>query len=147
MCPWTSVTDPDPGSGCLFDLWIRDRFNSRKYDLVCSSRIRMLIFYPSGSRRQQIPDPRHWFWVLCEDPAREVGPGLTTVVLRIHDILVCGSGSANPCLWLMDPDSDPDPSIFIIDLQDANKKLIWKHFLSSFTLFFKDKSQEEVTKQ
>ncbi len=34
----------------------------------------------------------------------------------------CGSGgSADPCLWLMDPDSDPDPdpSIFIIDLQDA----------------------------
>jgi hypothetical protein len=23
----------------------------------------------------------------------------------------------------MDPDADPDPSIFIIDLQDANKKL------------------------
>jgi hypothetical protein len=43
-------------------------------------------------------------------------------------IFWCGSGSADPCLWLMDPDSDPDadpdPSIFIIDLQDANKKLI-----------------------
>jgi hypothetical protein len=26
----------------------------------------------------------------------------------------------------MDPDADPDPSIFIIDLQDANKKLILK---------------------
>jgi hypothetical protein len=39
----------------------------------------------------------------------------------------CGSGSADPCLQLMDPDpdSDPDadPSIFITDLQDANKKL------------------------
>ncbi len=36
-----------------------------------------------------------------------------------------GSGSADPCLWLMDPDtdSDPDPTIFVIDLQDANKKL------------------------
>ncbi len=33
---------------------------------------------------------------------------------------LCGSGSADPCLWLMDP--DPEPSIFIIDLQDANKK-------------------------
>ncbi len=31
-----------------------------------------------------------------------------------------GSGSANPCLWLM------DPAIFVIDLQDANKKLIEK---------------------
>ncbi len=34
------------------------------------------------------------------------------------------SGSADPCLWLMDPDSDP--AIFIINLQDANKKVIKK---------------------
>jgi hypothetical protein len=26
----------------------------------------------------------------------------------------------------MDPDADPDPSVFIIDLEDANKKLIFK---------------------
>jgi hypothetical protein len=32
----------------------------------------------------------------------------------------CGSGSADPCLGLM----DPDPAMFIIDLQDGNKKLI-----------------------
>jgi hypothetical protein len=25
----------------------------------------------------------------------------------------------------MDPDSDPDPTIFVIDLQDASKKLIF----------------------
>ncbi len=39
---------------------------------------------------------------------------------------LCGSGSADPCLWIMDPDSDPDPdpAIFFIDLRDANKKLI-----------------------
>ncbi len=30
----------------------------------------------------------------------------------------------DPCLWVMEP--DPDPAIFIIDLQDANKKLILK---------------------
>ncbi len=42
----------------------------------------------------------------------------------------CGSGSADPCLGLMDPDpdsdpdADPDTSFFIIGLQDANKKLI-----------------------
>ncbi len=31
----------------------------------------------------------------------------------------CGSGSlsADPCLWLMDP--DPDPAVFVIDLQDV----------------------------
>jgi hypothetical protein len=29
-------------------------------------------------------------------------------------ICICG-----PCLWLMDP--DPDPAIFVIDLQEGNK--------------------------
>ncbi len=48
-------------------------------------------------------------------------------VLRIHDILAWIRICADPCLWLMDPDSDPDADadpdsyIFIIDLQDANK--------------------------
>jgi hypothetical protein len=51
----------------------------------------------------------------------------------------------------MDP--DPDPAIFVTDLQDANKKLIKKKFFclllfeGTFPLFFKDKSQKEVTKQ
>jgi hypothetical protein len=30
-------------------------------------------------------------------------------------------------LWLMDPDADLDNAIFILDLQDANKKLIVSH--------------------
>ncbi len=50
----------------------------------------------------------------------------------------CGSGSADPCLLLVDPDpdSDPDPSFFVIDLQDANKKLIFnKNFLLITVLF------------
>jgi hypothetical protein len=44
----------------------------------------------------------------------------------------------------MDPDpyADPDPAIFIIDLQDANKKQIFLHntvlFERIFTSFFKD---------
>ncbi len=38
-----------------------------------------------------------------------------------------GSGSSDPCFWLM----DPDPSIFVIDLQDASKKLIF-----NFTYYF-----------
>jgi hypothetical protein len=52
-------------------------------------------------------------------------------VLRIHDIW-CGSGSgfADPCLWLMhlDSDSDPDPAIFVIDVQDALAKTNLKKF-------------------
>jgi hypothetical protein len=59
----------------------------------------------------------------------------------------CGSRSADPCLWL-------DPDIFVINLQDANKKLVFKKnsayyrtFESIFTSFFKDKSQKEVATQ
>ncbi len=60
-----------------------------------------------------------------------------------------GSGSADPCLWLI----DPDPAIFVIDLQDANKKLIFKSFSAYYFLkvhfhhFSKIKSQNKVTKR
>jgi hypothetical protein len=53
----------------------------------------------------------------------------------------------------MDPDLDPDPAIFVINLQDANKKLIFKKVFSlflfegTFTAFFKDKKSKKVTKQ
>ncbi len=53
---------------------------------------------------------------------------------------LCGSrsGSADPCLWLMEPDPDsgpdPDPAIFVIDLQDANKKL--NYCFCSYDYFF-----------
>jgi hypothetical protein len=55
----------------------------------------------------------------------------------------------------MDPDADPDPAIFITDLQDANQKLIFLNKCFCMLLFegtyiyiiFKDKSQKEVTKQ
>jgi hypothetical protein len=32
----------------------------------------------------------------------------------------------------MDPDADPAPPIFVIDLQDANKKLILKKSFSAY---------------
>jgi hypothetical protein len=55
----------------------------------------------------------------------------------------------------MESDADPDPAIFAIDLQDANKKLICLNYVfllfllfeGTFTSFFKDKSQNDVTKQ
>jgi hypothetical protein len=47
---------------------------------------------------------------------------------------------------------DPDAAIFVIDLQDASKKLIFEHnflwlllFEGTFTLFFKDKNSKRVT--
>jgi hypothetical protein len=47
-----------------------------------------------------------------------------------------GSGSADPCLWLIspDPDADTDPAIFVCDLQDANKKIILKTFSAYYFL-------------
>jgi hypothetical protein len=51
----------------------------------------------------------------------------------------------------MDPDSDP--AIFVIDLQDANKKKYKKGFSAYYFLkvhihnFLKIKSQKEVTEQ
>jgi hypothetical protein len=52
----------------------------------------------------------------------------------------------------MDPDSDPDPAIFVVDLQDANKKLTYKKvfllitFEGTFTSFFKDKKSKRSQK-
>jgi hypothetical protein len=50
-----------------------------------------------------------------------------------------------------DPDLDPDPSIFVINLEDANKKLFFKFFClllfeCTFTLFFKDKKSKRSHK-
>jgi hypothetical protein len=61
----------------------------------------------------------------------------------------CGSGSADPCLCLM----DPDPSIFIIDLQDTNKKTNLKkslsayYFLKALLRHFSKIKCKKVTKQ
>ncbi len=56
------------------------------------------------------------------------------------------SGSADPCFWLM----DLDPAIFVIDLQDASKKLIYNTIFSAYYFlkvhlhhFSKIKSQKE----
>jgi hypothetical protein len=53
----------------------------------------------------------------------------------------------------MDPDSDPDPAIFVIDLQDANKKkkfilnfICLLLFEGTFTSFYKDKKSKKVAK-
>jgi hypothetical protein len=52
----------------------------------------------------------------------------------------------------MDPDPDLDPAIFVIDLQDDNKKLILKKFFcllpfeGTFASFFKDKKSKRFHK-
>jgi hypothetical protein len=53
----------------------------------------------------------------------------------------------------MDPDADTNPDIFVIDLQDANKKQFFESFAAYYLLkvhlhnFSKIKSQREVTIQ
>jgi hypothetical protein len=72
-------------------------------------------------------------------------------VLWIRDILVRIRihGSGDPCLWPM----DPDPAIFVLDLQDANKNLFMLNFSAYYFLkvhlqnFSKIKSHKEITKQ
>ncbi len=65
-----TVSIPDPGSSSknLSILTPKKPKNwflsSKNYDPGCSSRIRMLTFYPSripGSKRHSIPDPQHWY--------------------------------------------------------------------------------------
>ncbi len=43
-----------------------------------------------------------------------------------------GSGSADPCLWLM----DQDPAVFVMDPQDANKKLLITNLKKSFSAYY-----------
>jgi hypothetical protein len=54
----------------------------------------------------------------------------------------------------MDSDPDADPAIFVINLHEANKKLILfimffclLLFEGTFTSFLRDKKSKEVTKQ
>jgi hypothetical protein len=51
----------------------------------------------------------------------------------------------------MDPDADPDPAIFVIDFQDANKQIILKknsayYFLQVPLSIFKDKKSKRSHK-
>jgi hypothetical protein len=53
-----------------------------------------------------------WFLVWRKNTAQEFFP----------ETSVADLGPADPCFCIM----DPDPAIFIIDLQDANKKRVFK---------------------
>ncbi len=110
----------------------------------------------------------HYFTVTGFDPKTRLCIKVIVQIKSLHAVLAesfmqcsgsmkfwcgsgSGSGSADSCLWLMDPDSDPDadPAIFVIDLQDANKKLILKKFSAYYFLkvhfhhFSKIKSPKE----
>ena len=54
------------------------------------------------------------------------------------------------CLGLTDPESDPDPAIFVSDLQDAYKKLLFSKVFFAYYFFkvsfFKDKKSKRSHK-
>ena len=89
-------------------------------------------------------------------PYRKAGSHWTMSepVFRIHDILVWirirGSMPLANGSWSWIRILDPDPAIFVIDLQDISKKLNFLHnffclllFEGTFTLFFKDKKSQK----
>ncbi len=104
---------------------------------------------PAAVRRTGVvrwPPPRSALWRTAPCPH-------SLSRYRIFFSVFCGSmkfwyGSADSYLWLMD--SDPDPAIFVSDLQDVNKN---SQFFSYCFLkvhlhhFSKIKSHRKVTKQ
>jgi hypothetical protein len=94
-----TVSIPDPGSASQNLSFLTPKnqkkwfLSSRKYDPGCSSRIRMLTFYPSriqGSKRHQIPDP---------DP----GTGSATLVVSIKNYLCRSHLGLKPFVALLWP--------------------------------------------
>ncbi len=64
-----------------------------------------------------------------------------------------GSWSGDPYFWLMVPDADSDPAIFVSDLQDVNKSLFFISFFAYYGTFwryiyiiFKDKKSKRSHK-
>ncbi len=57
-----------------------------------------------------------------------------------------GSGSADPYLWLIDPDADADPAIFVNDFLDVNKNFCLLLFEVTFTSFCKNKKSKRSQK-
>jgi hypothetical protein len=127
---------------CLaFSFGCAIRYNFTNFSLTWRSVLRIRTS-GSGSGSFYLPDGKKFFFFSKQFPGSMA--------------FWCGSWSGDPCLWLIDSDANPDPAIFVIDLQDANKKLILKKvvkivikkffclllFAGTFTSFFKDKKSK-----
>jgi hypothetical protein len=85
----------------------------------------------------------------------KAGLRIHEILIGIHEILIrirMQIRIHRPLLRLMDPDADPDPAIFVSDLQDVKKKNVLSYFAFYFSKvpfhnFLKIKRYKEVTKQ
>jgi hypothetical protein len=69
--------------------------------------------------RTRIGSVKSWYSRLCVSQYRLIS---AHAIGGNRDNQCCGSMT----FFGMDPDADPDPAIFVIDLQETNKKLIFK---------------------
>jgi hypothetical protein len=146
---WTtsSVSDPDPdwSAGCSLLRVEGFACSLDPLHVGAEGEVNCNFFYPKNRYRYQFFSALNFFQFLA--------------VLRVHDILgwiririlgsmplTNGSGS-----WIRV--LDPDPALFVIDLQDVSKKLIFEHnffclllYEATFTSFFKDKKSKRVKK-
>jgi hypothetical protein len=68
-------------------------------------------------------------------------------VIRIRDICT-DPDLRTPYLWLTEPHPDPDPALFVTDLQDADKSFFSYYFLKEHLHHSsKIKSHKEVPKK
>ncbi len=120
-------------------LWLRGGLNSsmahanrypydRSHSFIYFSMHTVPINFQCSRDPDHIPPPH-------PPPPPPQGGTKTTGQCSGYMTFWCGSGSADPCLWLMDP--DPDPAIFVIDLKDkmsekSHKTVGIKVFLTIF---------------
>ncbi len=82
----------------------------------------------AGPRRICSPWRAWSAWWACHAGRQGWAPPPGPPATRVHIKNQCcgsmkfwyGSGSADPYLWLMNPDADPDPAIFVSYLQEVN---------------------------
>ncbi len=129
----------NPGSGMIRKVGFRSESAILTLGHVCTGTVVLIILLLNLNQRNNF-SCRYCYPVLW---IHEI---LVRIRIRRSIPLTNGAG--------LDPEADPDPAIFVNDLQDVNKKLLFfsKYFClllfeSTFHHFSKTKSHKEVTKQ
>ncbi len=138
---------------CLSDLFCHNKFD--KWNSACLRLYRTIIWagtffindFTISQRRSKYFRPRCWIGPTLLHPNRP--KVLVRFICLWASVPDPWRFDVDPCLWLMD--SDPDPTIFVIDLHDTNKKLILSFFSlllfeCTLTSFFKDKKSKRSHK-